>query len=141
MVTTQEARATLHFRVLGTPAPQGSKRHVGNGVMVESSKLVGPWREAVKAAYLSRYGIREPISGPLQLSVTFDLPKPKSAPKRYILPAKRPDLDKLLRATMDALTDCGLWADDAQVVRVVADKQYAANCPPGAAIWVMELGS
>ena len=37
------------FTVHGLPAPQGSKRHVGKGVMVESSKYVKPWREAVKA--------------------------------------------------------------------------------------------
>lgn len=29
---------SLTVTVLGTPAPQGSKRHVGNGVVVESSK-------------------------------------------------------------------------------------------------------
>lgn len=39
----------IRFRVNGTPAPQGSKRHVGNGRMVEMSKAVGPWREAVRA--------------------------------------------------------------------------------------------
>ena len=40
----------LTFRVYGTPAPQGSKRHVGRGVMVESSKKVAPWRQDVVAA-------------------------------------------------------------------------------------------
>ena len=34
----------------GQPAPQGSKRHVGKGVMVESSKKLRPWRQDVKAA-------------------------------------------------------------------------------------------
>jgi crossover junction endodeoxyribonuclease RusA len=38
----------MHIRINGIPAPQGSKRHVGNGVMIESSKAVGPWREAVR---------------------------------------------------------------------------------------------
>lgn len=37
----------------GTPAPQGSKRHVGRGVMIESSKNLKPWREAVKYAALA----------------------------------------------------------------------------------------
>ena len=35
---------TRRFAVLGLPAPQGSKRHVGEGRMVESSKRVKPWR-------------------------------------------------------------------------------------------------
>ena len=36
--------------VYGTPAPQGSKRHVGHGRMIEQSKRVKPWRNDVKAA-------------------------------------------------------------------------------------------
>ena len=35
----------LSFVVLGSPVGQGSKRHVGNGVMMESPKLK-PWRLA-----------------------------------------------------------------------------------------------
>ena len=46
----------ITIRVYGTPAPQGSKRHVGRGVMVESSKKVKPWREAVKQAALDLIG-------------------------------------------------------------------------------------
>ena len=37
----------VEFTVLGVPAPQGSKRHVGRGVLVESSNALGPWRDAV----------------------------------------------------------------------------------------------
>ena len=42
---------TRRFAVFGLPAPQGSKRHVGEGRMVESSKRVKPWRRQVAAAY------------------------------------------------------------------------------------------
>lgn len=38
---------TRRFAVFGLPAPQGSKRHVGEGRMVESSKRVKPWRRQV----------------------------------------------------------------------------------------------
>ena len=34
----------LSFDVKGVPGAQGSKRHVGRGVMLESSKKVAPWR-------------------------------------------------------------------------------------------------
>ena len=40
----------LAFPVIGTPAAQGSKRHLGNGVLVEQSKNVTPWRNTVAAA-------------------------------------------------------------------------------------------
>lgn len=106
----------------GRPAPQGSKRHVGNGVMVESSKAVRPWREAVKAAALDSRADGLPaagllLDGPLAVRMVFTLPKPTSAPKRQrTWPCRIPDLSKLCRATEDALTDVGVWRDDARVV-------------------------
>ena len=45
------------------------------------------------------------------------LPKPASAPKkRRTWPDKYPDVSKLARSTEDALSDAGMWADDARVV-------------------------
>ena len=29
-------------------APQGSKRHIGRGIMIESCKRVGSWKDAVR---------------------------------------------------------------------------------------------
>lgn len=104
--------------VYGQPAPQGSKRHVGGGRMIESSKAVAPWREAVKfAARMVRERLPATLDGPLRARVVFTLPKPKTAPKtRRSWPDRKPDLSKLLRATEDALTDAGLIADDARLV-------------------------
>jgi hypothetical protein len=39
-------------------------------------------------------------------------------------PLKTPDVDKLLRSTLDALTDV-IWKDDAQVVKAIAEKHFA----------------
>lgn len=109
--------------VVGRPAPQGSKRHVGNGVMVESSKYVGTWRQAVTAAALD---VRpaEPLDGPLHVVMAFTLARPRSAPKRREWPDTMPDLSKLVRATEDAITDAGIWADDARVVSCAASKVW-----------------
>jgi Holliday junction resolvase RusA-like endonuclease len=115
------------FRVYGRPAPQGSKRHVGNGRMVESSQYVKPWRDAVKAAALEVRGTEPPLSEPLWVAMFFTFARPKhhyrtgrnahllrdNAP---VAPATKPDLSKLLRSTEDALTDARVWADDALVV-------------------------
>ena len=38
------------------PAPQGSKRHVGGGRLIEASKRVKPWRQAVAAT--SRFSLQ-----------------------------------------------------------------------------------
>lgn len=118
----------LTFTVPGSPAPQGSKRHVGGGRMVESSKAVGPWRERVAiAAHNAMTAARLPMftGTPVTVRVEFVMPRPASTPKR-ITPAavKRPDLDKLVRAVFDACTDV-VWADDSAVVDVRASKRLA----------------
>ena len=55
------------------------------------------------------------------------MPRPKSTPKRNVRPAhtKTPDIDKLLRAALDALTGV-VWRDDAQVAEVSVRKMVAA---------------
>lgn len=123
----------IYVRVHGVPAPQGSKRHVGRGIMVESSKRVKPWREACKWAF--RLAGVEPVAGAVMLRIQFYVPRPKSA-KKGAVPSKRPDLDKLLRSTLDALTDVGVIEDDARVVSVMAAKAYAGEAGPGADIYI-----
>lgn len=108
----------------GIPAAQGSKRHVGGGRMVESSRAVGPWREAVRAETQRAMNGRGPMTGPLCVDLAFWLARPRSAPKKVIYPAKRPDLDKLVRSVLDGLTAGGAWQDDAQVVSLGARKRY-----------------
>lgn len=100
------------FYALGTPGPQGSKIRT-KFAMRESSEKVGPWREAVKAAAPS---IETPLDGPLVVRMIFTLQRPKSARKSDVAPCRTPDLSKLVRSTEDAITDAGLWADDARVV-------------------------
>ena len=137
---------TLTFRVYGTPAPQGSKRHVGNGVMVESSAKVKPWRQDVKHAALDALpeGYEAP-AGPVAVRVHFTLPRPRShygtgrnaatvkpgAPEYH---SGRPDVDKLLRSTLDALTAAGVLRDDNQVAALEGFKWYGQH--PGAHITV-----
>lgn len=121
---------TVEFEVIGVPAPQGSKRHVGNGVMVESSKTLRPWRDSVAAAardVANSIGDLAPLDGPLDLDVTFRFPMPASRPAAVravgIGPkVTAPDLDKLLRAIGDALEASGLVANDARICSVTAEK-------------------
>jgi Holliday junction resolvase RusA-like endonuclease len=116
------------------PAPQGSKDpfrnpHTGRIHMVETNKKVlVPWRDAVRAAAWERIRCCPdpecekladgyPLDEALLARMVFTLPKPVSAPKtRRIWPKGRPDLSKLARSTEDALSDIGLWRNDARVV-------------------------
>lgn len=103
--------------VLGMPAPQGSKRHVGNGVMVESCKQLKPWRDSVAFAAHEARKAHGVISGGVVASMTFTVHKPMSAPRRrQTWPDKKPDVSKLARSTEDALVTGGIIEDDARIV-------------------------
>lgn len=109
--------------VAGSPAPQGSKKYLGNGIMVESSKAVKPWR--VDVAWAAREVFPAPFDGPVRLELGFVMPRPKNAPKKSTPAAvKRPDLDKLARAVLDAITGV-VVVDDSQIVHLVATKRIA----------------
>ena len=134
----------ITFNVIGTPAPQGSKRHVGHGVMVESSPNVKPWRQAIAAAALearTTAGINTLLDCPCTLSVVFRFTRPKGhygakglRPSAPIWKASKPDTDKLARATLDALTSV-LYRDDSQIVSLSASKRWATDDePPGCTI-------
>jgi len=125
--------------VFGEPAPQGSKRHVGRGIMVESSAKVKPWREAVTfaAAQAAIKGYRQ--AGPVGVTIMFYLRRPPSAPKSRRYPDRKPDLDKLIRSTLDALVIGGVIEDDARVIAIRAGKVYARTRPTGALIEINSL--
>lgn len=156
------ARVTgqLSIRVVGLPAPQGSKRAIlhkssGRPIVVESSKRVGPWREAVKFAALEARERRgqprhQTFTEPLAVDLVFRLVRPKGhygtgrnaavvKPKAPRWPWTKPDLDKLIRSTLDALKDAGVYRDDALIVQVVAQKVYADAELAGADIIVSVL--
>jgi Holliday junction resolvase RusA-like endonuclease len=154
LVTDAHDLPAISITVYGQPAPQGSKRHVGGGVMIESSKKVKPWRQDVKAAALAALELdgatigatqlhRPALDGPLAVSMVFTVrDRPASKPAWWPAglrwsktlmwrPASTPDLSKLLRSTEDALTDACAWKDDARVVeyRRLA-KHYVGDVAP-----------
>jgi len=134
----------------GRPAPQGSKRYVGGGVMVESSRHVRPWRDDVRDAARAVLDERPdwaPLDQPLLVSMVFTVRKPASAPKRkQTWPDRMPDLSKLCRSTEDALTTAGVWRDDARVVgysrlaKVYPGEDQDALGSPGVRIVIWALG-
>ncbi len=123
----------MTFFVPGTPAPKGSMRafqhrSTGRVVTTNDNAKTKPWMERI-AWQAKADGVR-PSDAPIAISLSFCLPRPKghlgargllaSAPRK---PTKKPDLDKLIRCVLDALTGIA-WADDAQVVSVTAWKRY-----------------
>lgn len=135
-------REEVELIVWGTePGPQGSKRHVGGGRLIEASKKVAPWRAAVALA-VSELWNREleiiTFDKPVEVAIHFYLPKPPSVKRDY--PSVPPDLDKLCRSTFDGLVQGGILKDDSLIVRLIASKDYAVNRPVGAVITIRPLG-
>jgi crossover junction endodeoxyribonuclease RusA len=139
----------IEFFVPGTPQPGGSKRAFvvnGRAVVTEDAKRNRPWRNEVASRATDAHR-GDPLEGPLALSVTFSMPRPKghygtgrnaaalkpNAPRWH---TSRPDRTKLLRALEDALTGI-LWRDDAQVVAGEVRKLYGRK--PGAYVLVEML--
>jgi crossover junction endodeoxyribonuclease RusA len=126
---------TLSFSVIGEPGAKGSRRHVGHGITVESSKKVAPWQSAVSWSAVKEMGATpKPMFAagvPVRLTIEFYLKRPtsgKAAKRKH--PTTRPDLDKITRSTLDALTQAQVYHDDAQVVDMTVTKKYleAGTC-------------
>jgi crossover junction endodeoxyribonuclease RusA len=131
----------IAFDVMGRPAPQGSKKSIGNNRFIETSKFLPAWRSAVKDAAMTAatIGSWESVSGPVELEVMFYLERPASVSvTKRPQPTIPPDLDKLVRGVGDALTGV-LFDDDSQVIRCLAWKVYADTRAPGCFIRVNEL--
>ena len=92
-------------------------------VVDKNPALLKPWRAEVARVARATWVHRSPIDGPVQVLASFVLPKPKRVKREH--PHVRPDVDKLLRALLDGITDAGVvWGDDAQVTRVETEKVY-----------------
>jgi len=130
--------AEVSLSVTGDPASQGSHAIMqGRIVQVNSSKHKA-WRKAiVQEAIATLPDDWQPIDEPCELIVNFYLPKPKTVGRQ--LPSVSPDLDKLIRAVGDSLTDSGVVIDDSRIVRISARKLYAEGIAPGATIQVKTL--
>jgi Holliday junction resolvase RusA-like endonuclease len=139
----------ITFEVIGIPAPQGSKTPWGS----EANPNTRPWRAAIAAAAAEAMKGAEPLAGAVSLWVRFVFPRPKghygtgknaaklkaSAPFHV---AKKPDLDKLVRAVCDGMSGI-VFRDDSQVAILSAAKFFGAiGTPwlePGVAVKATEL--
>ena len=139
---TPMAGAGVSWVVDGLPVPQGSLRAFMAGgrpvITYTAREPLAVWRDAVRDGC----PILEPSMGPWSVAVTFRMKRPSGhrGARGQLLPrfdearpTNRPDIDKLARAVLDALT-MRVWRDDAQVVQLCARKEYADT--PGAVIEV-----
>jgi crossover junction endodeoxyribonuclease RusA len=145
----------LTIRVLGTPRPKGSAKAfvpmawatqalaAGRApraiVTGDNNRNVKDWQHAIRAEAQIAMDRAPLFTGPVRVSIVFELQRPKTLARRIVHHTKKPDIDKLSRAVLDGMTGVCI-PTDAIVVELVARKVYAGEeLPTGATILIEEL--
>ena len=140
---------TLRFVVLGRPQGKGSKRPImqaGRLRVIDANANARPWALAVSTVAHEAYA-GQLIHGPVSVAITFYFAHPKghygtgrnAGTLRLAAPREMtttPDVDKLARCALDALTGIVI-RDDAQIVDLHAGKRYGE--PERAEITIREI--
>jgi Holliday junction resolvase RusA-like endonuclease len=126
----------LTFRVYGVALPKGNmraflKRGMKFPVVTESNRNVRSWQQLIAegashALLNADPDARALLAFGVRVSVGFFLPLPKKYHRKgrvFVAHCTSPDLDKLARAVLDALSSVA-YHDDAQVTELVAGKYY-----------------
>ncbi|TFG56475.1 MAG: RusA family crossover junction endodeoxyribonuclease, partial [Methanomassiliicoccus sp.] len=140
----------IEFFVAGEPVPQGSTKafyikKLERVVTTHTNANTDKWRQRI-ATEAQRANELRPTNffsddrrQGYEVTLDFVFTRPKSQPKKWKMNTKRPDLDKLVRAALDAITNI-LIPDDSQVVRITAGKCYGdADHVPGLQLSVRRM--
>lgn len=106
----------------------------GGKVHVYTPSDAKTWKKQVTLAILKSPDFTQVDSGPITMSCNFILPRPaghydpignlRSQYRDSTYCYVKPDLDNLLKAVMDAISESGLWHDDSQVQIITTSKHY-----------------
>lgn len=139
----------MHFEcfVEGVPATQGNHRVGKSGKIYEqSSKKLKVWRELVALTAKAVLRGEEPFETAVRVDLGFHLPRPKSdfrsngelkanVARVHVV---RPDIDKLTRAVLDAVTG-KFFNDDSQVIELHVQKWWSDDGVTGCKVRVEEF--
>ena len=133
----------LEVWIPGKPRPMAQKRafmmtnKAGKKVArISDSNTAEGWKGMI-AGKMMEHIPESPIDVPMSLELSFYLPRPKALmrkkdPDEAYYCIKRPDIDNLRKAVMDALSEMRMWVDDSYVVEGETRKFYTAkNGQPG----------
>lgn len=141
---------TITFTVHGIPMPQPRPRAFARKfgdtwqARVFNPGTAEGWKSQIAQA-AKDLRPAQPIGGAVRLNICFLMPRPKSQfkangvlrPDAPTMHAKKPDIDNLAKAVMDALTVLGFWTDDGQVCALGLEKRMSSE--PGARIEIEEV--
>lgn len=125
----------------GQPRPRAFSR--GGHARVFDPGTAEGWKACIAVAAREHVGSLV-FAGPLRVEIRFYFPRPKShstkkglRPDAPVFHVAKPDADNAAKAVLDALTQIGVWDDDALVAELVVKKKYGTK--PGAFIVIDEL--
>ena len=121
----------IQFRAEGIPVPQGSMKVINGRVLHSQGSALAVWRSTI--AWSAKQAGAIPVADPIQMTLVFIMSRPKTVKREF--PSVAPDLDKLIRAALDALTGVA-YLDDGQVVEIHAHKIYGSS--PGLEIRLLK---
>ena len=128
----------ISFRVPGEPRGKGRPRasRMGNNIRLYTDAKTAAYENLVALACqrAMQDGGLSALTGALGISVLSYHGVPKSASKakreqmlkNYVRPTKKPDLDNIVKAVLDGMNGIA-FADDVQIVHIVAHKLYSAE--------------
>lgn len=100
------------------------------------------WKREFGLMFAGLYGQPRALCGGVGVHVFAVFPRPqrlrpKRYPDGYVLHDVKPDADNVAKIVLDALGQCGVWVDDAQVTDLRVTKRYAErDNEPRVMIWV-----
>ena len=122
----------INIFVAGVPQPKGSTTHF-RGRITSANPQLKDWEDSIRSnLFANRCAM---ILGPVTVDLGFWLPQPpsrmprprsKDPLKRHPIPDVKPDVDKLVRACLDAFTNTVIQ-DDARVGLIAAYKTYVGQ--------------
>jgi Holliday junction resolvase RusA-like endonuclease len=127
----------IDFFVAGIPKAQPRVKAFvrGGHAGVYTPDSAESWKQAVRQEAAAN-APESVIAAPIRVHLEFFLKRPKAHFGREGYPkpnhpnahAKKPDLDNLIKAVTDAITDTKkIWLDDSQICEITATKTYAMN--------------
>ena len=136
----------ITITIPGLPVPKARARStaIGGKVRHYTPETTRAYEDLVRMAARAAMAKAPPMEGALSVSIEITMPIPVSWSKRkqtdalagLVMPTGRPDLDNLIKALTDACNGI-VWRDDAQIVRLMAEKRHGEQ--PGASISVIPL--
>ena len=109
----------ISFRVDGQPIPQGSMKVINGHIIHSQGSALAAWRSAIGLS--AKAAGAKPSLEAVSMTLVFIMNKPRTVTR--VDPTVPPDLDKLVRAALDALTAIA-YKDDSQVIEIRAMKVY-----------------